>query len=120
MEFKIFRSDNATFLRIKLPIKYKELSIVRKLVNINVVDENNKPVFTVHDAPSVSVSPQGIAFPMSQKVQEINISAQLDDADETSMKYYVALIKKGLTAYVKNFEKAQKEIEALTKDVEVE
>ena len=120
MEFKIIKSDNQSFLRIKLPVQYKELATVRKLVDLTVRDEDGKTVFTVHEAPSVSVSPQGIAFPMPRLAQEINISAQLDDADETSMKYYVALIKKGITAYLENFEKAQKEITELTKDVEVE
>ena len=120
MEFKIFKSDNATFLRIKLPVTYKELATVRNLVDLTVRSEDGKPLFTVHEAQSVSVGSKGIAFPMPRVEQEINISAQLDDTDVTSMKYYVALIKKGITAYLENFEKAQKEITELTEGVEIE
>lgn len=121
MEFKIFRSDNASFLRITFPVTYKELSTVRNLIDINVVDEKGNALFSVLPSNgSVVVSTEAVAFPMSNQDKPIVITAQLDDTDDLSMRYFVALVKKGLSAYVANLQKASKEIHKLAEGVEIE
>ncbi len=121
MEFKVFRSDNASFLRIKLDVSYNELQTVRSLIDIDVTDDEGRKTFTVLPSNgTVAVSTSGVTFPMSRQDQPITITAQLDDADDLSMRYFVALVKKGLEAYLKNFEKAQKEIQKLAEGVEID
>ena len=122
MELKVVRSDNQTLLQIKLGISYKELSTVRSLTDIDVWDEaRESKVFTVMPSnTTISVSPKGLALPLSNSTKPINITAQLEESDDLKLRYFVALVKKGLEAYLENFNTAQAEIETLAEGVVIE
>ena len=121
MEFKIQRADNMSQLRIKLPITHKELSTVRDLVDLTVRDKEGNATFVVHASGCVAASVNGLAIPLTKAETPINLLIPLDNSsDDLNLKYFVALVKKGLKAYLANYTKAQKEIEKLTEDIEME
>lgn len=117
---KIYKSDNASFLRVKLDMTYKELSTIRDLRDINVKDKDGNTTFTVHNSQSVHMSTNGVAFPMGRANKPITITAQLADGDELETKYFAATVQEGLKEYTKNFNKAKAAIEKLAESVEVE
>ena len=121
MEFKVFKSDNATFLRIKLDIMYSDLERMYNLTDLTAYDKDTeKPIFTVHNSSSVQVSPKGLAVPMSSEDKKIDITVQIAQNDELSTRYYVATIKEGMNKFVDRFNKEKKRIEDLANSVEVE
>lgn len=122
MNLKVLRSDNQTLLRIQLGVTYKELSTVKSLVDVDVWDEEHKvKLFSVMPSnTTVSISTKGLALPFGNSDKEINITAQLEEADDLKLRYFVALVKQGLDAFLKNFHEAKENIEKLAEGVEIE